>query len=396
MLKYTLISALFLTLLACSGSSHSGLPSASGPPPVLAAGGVASPTLFVGQTGTLSVNLATTSTGPYTFQWLCNGQSISGATAQTYALPSVALAQSGQVYTVRVSNPNGPTLSPPMTLTVLAPLDLRFKLVGFTPFLDSLTNGVSTNLNDFNGTYQSRRYSNSVGAPFLIGSGLANSQPVPQADWFYGVGHMDGAFLGMNTLYQDGPLSNLVADLNQALAPGGVVTSLDAEEDAQASAFAIMSSSQEGAFLPVTLSTAAAADLPSKATQLGASGQVITAVSYANGQITFVAHGWTEANTMTYDAQVLSASYGTLEAQATALANQGYVITALGAGHNAIDGFILVGTRASGSTTPRTLAVKSIPGPASWRPQVTDLPGFGMVGECYDAPSNTSLLLFEK
>ena len=54
-----------------------------------------------------------------TYQWKRNGVDIAGATATTYTTPLTALADSGYVYTVVVSNSQGSVTSPGATLTVL-------------------------------------------------------------------------------------------------------------------------------------------------------------------------------------------------------------------------------------------------------------------------------------
>jgi len=56
--------------------------------------------------------------GPLTYQWKFNGNTINGATSQSYTIDSVSPADAGN-YTVVVSNPDGPAQSPPAQLTVI-------------------------------------------------------------------------------------------------------------------------------------------------------------------------------------------------------------------------------------------------------------------------------------
>jgi hypothetical protein len=56
--------------------------------------------------------------GPFTYEWLFNGAPMLGASQPTLALPNVKTTQTGN-YSVRVSNPDGPTLSTSAKLTVL-------------------------------------------------------------------------------------------------------------------------------------------------------------------------------------------------------------------------------------------------------------------------------------
>lgn len=72
-------------------------------------------TVNEGQSATFKV--AATGTNPLNYQWLKDGQSISGATSASYSLTQVGLADSG-VYTVTVSNGAGSVVSNPAQLVV--------------------------------------------------------------------------------------------------------------------------------------------------------------------------------------------------------------------------------------------------------------------------------------
>ena len=55
-----------------------------------------------------------------TYQWTRNGTPISGATSASYTTPATALADSGALFAVTVSNPRGDTASDEASLTVTA------------------------------------------------------------------------------------------------------------------------------------------------------------------------------------------------------------------------------------------------------------------------------------
>ncbi|MCE0722325.1 immunoglobulin domain-containing protein, partial [Legionella sp. 9fVS26] len=74
-----------------------------------------SQTVTVGQSVTFSVTA--TGTAPLSYQWQKNGVAIAGATATSYNIPSVALADAGN-YTVDVSNLEGTVTSSTAVLTV--------------------------------------------------------------------------------------------------------------------------------------------------------------------------------------------------------------------------------------------------------------------------------------
>lgn len=92
-------------------------------PPVIT--GPTNQSVTVGNTATFSVSV--TGTAPLTYQWFLNGVLIPGATSNSYSKTNAQLADSGGVYSVKVSNPAAPSgvFSNTATLTVTA------SLVGF-------------------------------------------------------------------------------------------------------------------------------------------------------------------------------------------------------------------------------------------------------------------------
>lgn len=76
----------------------------------------ASASVSVGQSATFAV-VASGST-PLSYQWLLNGVAIQNATAASYQTPAATLADSGALYSVRVSNTKGGVTSNQASLTV--------------------------------------------------------------------------------------------------------------------------------------------------------------------------------------------------------------------------------------------------------------------------------------
>jgi hypothetical protein len=108
-------------LTACGGgSSDSGTANNTNPTPA-----VTSPSLTTqpqnasvnaGSTATFSV--AASGTAPLNYQWLRNGQAVSGATGASYTTAALSTSDNGAIYTVTVSNSAGSLTSNTATLTV--------------------------------------------------------------------------------------------------------------------------------------------------------------------------------------------------------------------------------------------------------------------------------------
>jgi len=77
-----------------------------------------STTVTAGQTATFSVTA--TGTAPLSYQWMMNATAISGATSATYTTPATATSNSGESFTVKVSNSVGTITSSAAKLTVNA------------------------------------------------------------------------------------------------------------------------------------------------------------------------------------------------------------------------------------------------------------------------------------
>lgn len=98
------------------GSTEAPSPGAFAAPSIVAQPAAAS----VIDGGEVSFTVVAAGTGGLRYQWMLNGVEIAGATAASYTLSAVTVAQSGGAYTVKVSNAGGSVTSQAASLTVTA------------------------------------------------------------------------------------------------------------------------------------------------------------------------------------------------------------------------------------------------------------------------------------
>ncbi|MFN7958535.1 MAG: hypothetical protein U0P46_09465 [Holophagaceae bacterium] len=376
-----LLAALLAFAYGCgpgSGVSASPAPSA----PVIMAQ-PASQAIAVGQTATFTV----TATGqpPLAYQWSWNGMALN-AHGATFTTPPAVPSDDQSTLSVTVTNAVGAVTSEVATLSVPGsprrPVlgDLRFKDVGSFPF--PLT-GI-----EFTGLVGGMKvsYLNQVGTPLTIGSGGPVGWPGGPINCFWSYSRFllpEGA-VGRSTTYQSGTASDFPSTLASLQGSDAVITSLDLLEGQGAYAFQAVKAASPEAY-PLVSETLPPTDLQVAATQHGAEGRVITAISLSGGKATYIAHGRQGDTTARYESSVRAASVGTVSEAAANLAQQGYLITAVGG--NCAEGFLLVGTRVQGDTAPR-------PFRATDR-MIADR-GFVMVGAIfiYDAASSGGVYLY--
>jgi sugar lactone lactonase YvrE len=106
----------FLTLAACGGGGGGGTPAPPPPPPPAAPVITTQPTGLTVNAGA-SATFSVVATGASTYQWLLNGQAITGATGASYSVTPTTPADSS-VYTVTASNSGGSTTSTNAVLRV--------------------------------------------------------------------------------------------------------------------------------------------------------------------------------------------------------------------------------------------------------------------------------------
>jgi hypothetical protein len=114
------------------------------------------------------------------------------------------------------------------------------------------------------------------------------------------------------------------------------------------------------------------ANVQSTVASEGAKGHVVTALSFNAGSVDLFSYSWNRAGNAAYDTDVMSVGLAEIGTAATDLASSGYVITAVGG--NPTNGFLVVGTKEHGSTTPHTvLVVADQTGPPPSQAVVTQL-----------------------
>lgn len=116
------LAAILLTVLA-GCSTDASPPDDGGPtPPVVTAptitGGPTSASVSAGLSVTLSV--AVSGTGPFTYQWRRDGVNIAGATGATYTTPDLTMGDNGAAFSVVVTNSAGSATSGTAVITVTA------------------------------------------------------------------------------------------------------------------------------------------------------------------------------------------------------------------------------------------------------------------------------------
>jgi uncharacterized protein (DUF2141 family) len=275
----------------------------------------------------------------------------------------------------------GRTVPPPPpqapTDTAVA-FDLRFKGVGVV----SSDSGWIGSMLDFRG---GEGYPNGSGTPLSIGPGICVLGAFPTCSWAFETFFMPPADTGLYTNYRDDFLSSLPTYLDTTSATDTVITSLDVEPANGLFGVAEYATTQPGSYVLAKHLVAPAA-LQAAATQEAGHSRVITALSFASGQIMYLSYGWQHDSATVYDAQVSTATVDSVAIAAQTLAAGGYTITAFGG--DTADGFVVIGTRVHGVATPRTMHINS----GNGTPPVAGLDGYAVVAYVVNAQGLATLI----
>ena len=318
-----------------------------------------STTIPLDSSATLSVNA--TGTGPLSYQWSENANALAGASAASLTTPALQMADSGDKFTVTVSNAFGSVTSDVATITIgpRSPdaRDLRFKHVQLAASLQPTPCSVGQICLDsvtalFPGGGIGSQYQGVVASPLEAGNSVCSPFSTgEECEWLYETYSPPTDVAGFNVLYTTSALSSINSVI-QSIVPNGVMTAVDIQLVAQAFAYSEeVDPTATGGFtvqqLNVTDTTLAAA-----VSQWASQGIVVTAVTAdARSGIDLVGYKWSDAASTTYDAQAVLTSYASAATQGQALSKQGYILTAIGtADANLV---LLVGTKVHGDSLPR-------------------------------------------
>ena len=263
------------------------------------------------------------------------------------ALAWAALALGCSAGPVQQSPPQSPS-------TPRAPTsgDLRFQQVD-APSEANQCSGPGASSDIFGNTTQS--WPDAVGSPLELLFQVCVPGVPGDCAWDYWVTALPSGQSGLTAYYWGGSYSNLDSDLTTVSTPNTVITSFDLEPASGWYGAAAMQTSQGGGF-DLKQEDVPPAQIQSTVTQDGALSRVVTAVSFdASGQAYLLSYGWQSATTTTYQASVLNVAADGVANAATSLAASGYIITAFGG--NPTNGYVLIGTKVQGDTTPRPILV---------------------------------------
>lgn len=351
------VVALFFVVasVSCGGAAGNSSRMTYAPQAVTITSQPANQSVPVGQTGTFTV--AAAGTPPFSYQWSKNGTPVKGATSSTYTTPTITPGDNGAMFTVTVANSVSSATSHAASLSVgpRTPKtgDLRFQQVD-APSTESglVAGGIASDVSA--GIWQG--FGSSIGTPLTMGDQcLPNGMPV-SCGWGFETFPLPRGVSGLSINYQSAnDFANLNSDLAALGIPNTVITSLDLEPANNTYGISSIQSSQPGAF-DLGYQTVPPNAFQALASSLGEQSRVITGVSFDSlGRVFVVSYGWQSDTTTVYDAKVAPSTLDTVGADASNLAAEGYIITALGG--NPSDGLLLVGTRVQGDTLPRSALV---------------------------------------
>jgi hypothetical protein len=343
--------SLAAVLISGCGSNVSSQPSESSPLSIYQQ--PASLSVPLGESATFSV--AANGAQPFRYQWSENGNAISGAVSSSYSTPAVGSRDSGEAFTVTVTDNAGASVTSNFAVLTVGPRspkagDLRFQQVAASSTISGYAGTLSTTLpgRSFTGSTAA------IGSPLSIGPGSSTVASATPYQCLWQINFFTSAAVGdLSINYYSNYLEEFDTDLAAALAdPSTVIASLDTETSDDAYAVAYVTSSLSSGF-SIARHSVALDQLQTAAAQEGSASRVITAVSFMSGTPYYISYGWSADTATQFDVSVVSTSFDKIPDAASSLSSQGYIITALGG--NVSDGFLLVGTKVKGDVLPRPL-----------------------------------------
>lgn len=400
---------LTLTLSSCggAGSTAKSIPTSVAPSITTQP---ANQTMLLNRSAVFSVSA--TGTAPLLYQWYKNGATIGNANAATYTTPVITTADNNSTYSVTVSNSAGSVTSSVATLYTgpRAPAigDLRYLQWEQVPLMADIGGQYGGLLTNF-GTGISQYASNVVGYPMNIGT-YAISQSTGTCNWesvTTGIAPGTNA-TPTNYSYLFGSLSTPAGQtysqfLQSIATTSAVVTSMDLEPVCQQIGVLTLSTQQPGEpSFDQRMELVDPANLQSQVAADGAASRIVSAVTFdqSSGKAVLLSYGWQGDTTTAYEAATFIAQAANVLADAEQLANQGYFISAFGG--NDTNGYIIIGMRVMGDTTPRPWYAATGIGSTSTNangnvPQVADpTPASTMIWLMEGTPGAPTYSMFEQ
>lgn len=308
------------------------------------------------------------------YRWYKNGKAIIGASTSIYTTNPITSTDNGASFTVTITDNSGSAKSNEAVLSIgpRSPRmgDIRFKGVDFASSLPSLGGGNIVGL-------EASTIQNTYGSPLKVGSGICGSNTPLDCGWTVYL-YQVSTSLGMSTTYASDLYTNLSNSISAASQPNAVISSLDEHPSNNVFALSYIQTAQTTGF-DASWHTVSPENLQSSVVAEGLSGRVVTAISTnTSGQVDYLSYGWKQ-DSDEYDVLSVFATNSNVEDQASSMAAQGYIITAVGSS-GTDNGFILVGTRIQGDSLPRPFALNQ--GFEN---------GYAIVGSVFDFNGNTFL-----
>lgn len=312
---------------------------------------------------------------PVTYAWFWNGSPLGTATGPAFTTRPAEVVDNASVFTVVITNSLGSVTSREAILTVSpAPRappagDLRFQgvdgAVARSPYM--IADILDLTSFEARGAY---------GTPLQMSYGSCVETPGGSCSWSFLLAHVPEGSPRGSALYAPGRIDTLESDLNALARPDAVITALDIHD--RNGNFAVSRRQLDGAVgFQDRRFQVPAAEVATTVAAEGAAGRVVTALAGHSGGVYLLSYAWTQDRTTTYETTVANPGPADVAAEAGALSDAGYVITAFG--KDGTGGYLLVGTRVRGDTIPRPLQVW-----VGWTSMFGLLDGYAVVGSYWD------------
>ncbi len=267
------------------------------------------------------------------YQWFRNGQPLTGATQNSFTTQSLTTNDGGSTFSVVVGGAGKTIQSRIATLTIgpRSPVtgDLRFQQVGSSSSSQGYTAAYLTNQS----APGQNEFINQFGSPLSLGPGCIGVPTTPASGVYdcsfliYGFSSLQSS--GLNAFYNSDYLEKLPAFLNVVNHSDTVITgwSLNPTFDEYGASWVQGIDSSQFDHYQITVP---AAGLPAALIQEGSASRVVTAVSFDGLNATLLSYGWSRDVNTQYDEIASMTTYAGAAAAATQMAQQGYIVTAIG------------------------------------------------------------------